>query len=174
MKQGTLLSELPAMRILENEHRFLASLMNEWHAIVLDLQNDRYPWDQAKLHFIRLRELIRDFKSPLRKHFQKEETYFFPRLGKHIGYDQGPIVSIEQEHEEIFAYIDHFLHYAGADGEFSLEEMKALSRDAGEAFEILTVHFVKEETVLFPMAAQVMKPAEREQLNKELYTLIVE
>ncbi|MBM6997758.1 hemerythrin domain-containing protein [Paenibacillus sp. DXFW5] len=172
MEQRTLHSELPAMRILENEHRYLASLMNEWHTIVLDFQNDRYSSDQAKLQFTRLCELIREFKSPLRKHFQKEETYFFPRLGKHIGYDQGPIVSIEQEHEEIFAYIDHFLHYAN--GEFSLEEMKALSRDAGEAFEILTVHFVKEETVLFPMTRQVMKPAEREQLNKELYTLIVE
>ncbi|MCH1640005.1 hemerythrin domain-containing protein [Paenibacillus timonensis] len=172
MEQGTLLSELPAMRILENEHRYLASLMDEWHAIVLDFQNDRYTVDRAKPQFDRLRKLLNDFKAPLRRHFHKEETYFFPRLGKHIGYDQGPIVSIEQEHEEIFAYIDHFLHYAG--GEFSLEEMKALSRDAGEAFEILTVHFVKEETVLFPMTGQVMKPAEQEQLNKELYTLIVE
>lgn len=172
MEQGTLLNVLPAMRILENEHRYLASLMNEWHSIVLDFQDDRYSLDQAKPQFARLRELIRDFKLPLRKHFHKEETYFFPRLGKHIGYDQGPIVSIEQEHEEIFAYLDHFLHYAG--GEFTLEEMKSLSRDAGEAFEILTVHFVKEETVLFPMTGQVMKPAEQEQLNKDLYTLIVE
>lgn len=172
MEQGALLSESPAMRVLENEHRYLASLMNEWHRIVLDFQNDRYPQEQAKPQFARLRELLSDFKSPLRRHFEKEEAYFFPRLGKHIGYDQGPIVSIEQEHEEIFAYIDHFLHYAV--GDFSLEEMKALSRDAGEAFEILTVHFVKEETVLFPMTGQVMKPAEQDQLNKELYTLIVE
>lgn len=46
--------------------------------------------------------------------------------------------------------------------------------DVGEAFEILTVHFVKEETVLFPMTGQVMRSAEQELLNQELYTLIVE
>ncbi|WP_068785773.1 hemerythrin domain-containing protein [Paenibacillus phocaensis] len=172
MEQGTLLSELPAMRILENEHRYLASLMNDWHSIVLDFQNDRYTIEPAKSQFARLRGLLSDFKSPLRKHFHKEEAYFFQRLGKKIGYDQGPIVSIEQEHEEILAYLDHFLHYAN--GEFTLEEMRVLSRDAGEAFEILTVHFVKEETVLFPMTGQVMKLTEQEQLNKELYTLIVE
>ncbi|MGG6310714.1 hemerythrin domain-containing protein [Paenibacillus macerans] len=172
MEQGTLLFESPATRILENEHRYLTHLMNEWHAIVLGLQNDRYPLEQARGQLVRLRELLTQFKAPLRKHFSKEETYFFKRLGHHIGYEQGPIVAIENEHEEIFAYIDHFLHYS--EGEFSLEQMRALSRDAGEAFEILTVHFVKEETVLFPMVMQVMKPSEREQLNKELYTLIVE
>ncbi|MGN8772051.1 hemerythrin domain-containing protein [Paenibacillus barengoltzii] len=172
MERGTLLSETPAMRILENEHRYLASLMNEWHAIVLDFQNDRYSGDQATQQFALLQELLHEFKAPLRKHFHKEETYFFPRLGQHIGYDQGPLVSIEQEHEEIFAYIDHFLHHANS--EHSLEEMKALCRDAGEAFEILTVHFVKEETVLFPMTRQVMRSAEQEQLNQKLYTLIVE
>ncbi|MGZ7441295.1 hemerythrin domain-containing protein [Paenibacillus sp. TH7-28] len=172
MEQGTLQSEAPAMRILENEHRYLAHLMNEWHAIVLGLQNDRYTPEQAKGELVRLRKLLNDFKAPLRKHFQKEEAYFFPRLGQHIGYEQGPIVSIENEHEEVFTYIDHFLHYS--DGEFTLEQMKALSRDAGEAFEILTVHFVKEETVLFPMTAQVMRKAEQEQLYREMYNLIVE
>lgn len=32
-----------------------------------------------------------------------------------------------------------------------LEDIRAAVKDAGEAFEVLTVHFVKEETVIYPM-----------------------
>ncbi|RCX23855.1 hemerythrin HHE cation binding domain-containing protein [Fontibacillus phaseoli] len=162
---------LPAMRILENEHGYLSHLMSQWHSIVLNLQNDRYTTDQAGQEFVRLRQLLAEFKAPLEQHTKKEEAFFFPLLGQYIGHDQGPLVSIENEHEEIVAYIDHFLHHS--DGNFSMQEMKDMSRDAGEAFEILTVHFVKEESVLFPMTAQVLKQAEQERLYEELHTLIL-
>ncbi len=171
MEKDNLINTVPAMRILENEHHYLSHLMNEWHSIVLNIQNDRYTKEQIGPEFARLRQLLTEFKVPLAQHTLKEETYFFPLLGRHIGYEQGPIMSIENEHEEIVAYIDHFLHHS--DGEFSRGQMKQISRDAGEAFEILTVHFVKEESVLFPMTARVVKKEEQEQLFNELHTLIV-
>ncbi|MDN4071096.1 hemerythrin domain-containing protein [Paenibacillus vini] len=171
MENDKLMNSVPAMRILENEHHYLSHLMNEWHSIVLNIQNDRYTEEQAGPEFARLRQLLTDFKEPLAQHTRKEETYFFPLLGRHIGYEQGPIMSIENEHEEIVAYIDHFLHHS--DGEFSLAQMKQITRDAGEAFEILTVHFVKEESVLFPMTARVVKKEEQERLFEEMHTLIV-
>lgn len=171
MNSTNLISALPAMRILENEHRYLSGLMEEWHSIVLNLQNERYSLESARDQFARLRKLLEQFKEPFKKHTSKEEAFFFPLLGRYIGYEQGPIVSIEQEHEEIVAYIDHFLHHSA--GEYALEEMKAISRDAGEAFEILTVHFVKEESVLFPMTAQLMKKEDIERLTEQLHTLII-
>jgi len=50
--------------------------------------------------------------------------------------------------------------------------MKAVAQDAAEAFEVLTVHFMKEETVLFPMAEKAMKAADQDELYKKLNTLI--
>lgn len=178
---------VPAMRILENEHHYLTSLMDEWHAIVLNITNDRYPLEEARREFTRLCRLLADFKRPLRQHTEKEEKHFFPLLGEYIGYDQGPIVSIEHEHKEIEAYIDHALHHAGlgaggvdgsrvdglgADAELTMAQMKRVAQDAGEAFETLTIHFVKEEAVLFPMVARVMKRADRDKLFDQLHTLI--
>lgn len=32
---------MPAMRILENEHRYLSFLMEEWHALVLWFEHDQ-------------------------------------------------------------------------------------------------------------------------------------
>lgn len=165
-------STIPAMRILELEHRYLSHLMNEWHQIVLALQKGGYSTVQARGELERLRQLILAFKQPLEKHCKKEESYFFPLLGQYIGYDQGPIMSIEQEHEEVTSYIDHFLHHAV--GEHSLEEIRSIVGDAAEAFEILTVHFVKEESVLFSMTAQVMSKLDQERLAQQLHTLIDE
>jgi len=167
-------STVPAMRILELEHRYLSYLMNEWHQIVLALQKGGYHAAQARDEFKRLRQLILAFKQPLEKHCKKEESYFFPLLGQYIGYDQGPIMSIEQEHEEVNAYFDHFLHHSGSDSEYTLEDMRAIVGDAAEAFEILTVHFVKEESVLFSMTAQVMSKLDQERLAQQLHTLIDE
>jgi len=170
-------STAPAMRILENEHRYLSSLMNEWHAIVREIENDRYEAEEARSAFRELCRLLVEFKAPLMKHTAKEEQFFFPLLGRHIGFDQGPLVSIQHEHEEIATYIDHFLYHAEhaeQAGELTPVRMKALVREAGEAFEVLTVHFVKEETVLFPMTTRVMKKAEREELADQLHTLIVD
>ncbi|WP_334074447.1 hemerythrin domain-containing protein [Paenibacillus sp. A14] len=172
MTQSTLLSELPAMRVLENEHRYLSYLMEQWHSIARNLQNCVYTSAQAKEEMARLRMLLSEFKIPLKKHMEKEEAIFFPLLGQYIGYEQGPIMSIEQEHEEVFAYIDHFLHHS--EGDYTPLEMSAISRDACEAFEILTIHFVKEETVLFSLAAQTLSKPDRNKLYEELHTLIVD
>ncbi len=165
-------SEVPAMRILENEHRYLSHLMHEWHAIALNLINNAYSRSEAGEQFARLKQLLIAFKPLFIQHAKKEEAFFFPMLGRYIGFEQGPLVSIEAEHEEILAYIDHFLHHA--EGEHTMGEMSAIARDAGEAFEILTVHFVKEESVLFPMTAQVMSRKDRETLEGELNTLLTQ
>ncbi len=45
-------------------------------------------------------------------------------------------------------------------------------QDAGEAFEVIMIHFVKEETVLFPMVDKVMKIDDLQQLTANLHSLI--
>ncbi|QDH23294.1 hemerythrin domain-containing protein [Saccharibacillus brassicae] len=164
--------EQPAMRLLENEHRYLAYLAEEWHPIALRLE------EEPDLHTARvllgtLREKLEQFRLPLKKHTDKEEAHFFPTLGGYIGFEQGPLVGIQEEHREIEAYLDHFLHRTEGDPEyFSSEEIRAAARDAGEAFEVLTVNRVKEESVLFPMAEARILPKQMLKLYERMNTTI--
>ncbi|WP_238654835.1 hemerythrin domain-containing protein [Paenibacillus piscarius] len=164
---------LPAMRILENEHRYLSFLMGEWHELVLWFEQEQITLEEARAQLRRLRQAVLAFGIPLKRHTEKEETYFFPLLGRYIGFDQGPLAGIQEEHREIDGYIGHFLHHSEGDIEqMPLEAIRAAVRDAGEAFEVLTVHFVKEETVIFPMAENQLSPKDKKRLSEQLNTLI--
>lgn len=163
----------PAMRILENEHRYLSFLMEEWHAHVLWFEQETISLEEGRGRLQELRQGILDFMSPLQKHTAKEEEHFFPLLGSYIGFDQGPLVGIQEEHREIDGYIGHFLHHTGGElDQLSLEDIREAVQNAGEAFEVLTVHFVKEETVIFPMAEQQLHRMDKEKLSQKLNTLI--
>jgi len=167
-------STLPALRIIENEHHLLMYVMNEWHAIVLGFERDQYLEQGALLALQTLREKIVDFKMTYKKHAEKEEKYLFAMLTKYVGNEQGPVKAIEEEHEEIDTYIDHFLHHT--DGELSkltLEQMKQLSQDAGEVYEVITFHFVKEESVIFPMVEDILKANEQYELFENMYSTII-
>ncbi|MCM3636317.1 hemerythrin domain-containing protein [Sporosarcina luteola] len=166
--------ELPALRVLENEHNYLSYLMDGWHAIVLGFERDIYNADEAREALQTLRKLIIEFIDPLKNHTEKEEEFLFPMLSKYIGDEQGPILALEEEHEEIDAYIGHFLHHTrGTLEELSLQEMKDIVKDAGEAFEVITIHFVKEQSIVFPMVINTLRITEQDQLFEELYTSII-
>ncbi|GGG03373.1 hypothetical protein GCM10010912_55050 [Paenibacillus albidus] len=170
---GELKFTLPAMRMLENEHRYLSYLMQEWHAHVLWFEGEGLSLAEGRRRLVELRRLIREFMIPLNKHTEKEEKYFFPMLGAYIGFEQGPLVGIQEEHKEIDAFIGHFLHHTDDEPEqLPLMAIQAAVRDAGEAFEILTVHFVKEEAVIYPMAEQQLSAKDQKRLNEQLNTLI--
>lgn len=94
-------------------------------------------------------------------------------LGTYIGFEQGPLVGIQEEHREIEGYIDHFLHQTEGDlSLLTLDDIQEAAKNAGEAFEVLTVHFIKEETVLFPMAEQQINRNDLTKLCDKLNTLI--
>lgn len=164
---------VPAMRILENEHRYLSFLMEEWHDIVLWFEGEQPAPEEARAQLHKLRKAVLEFTGPLKKHTVKEETHFFPLLGRYIGFEQGPLVGIQEEHREIDGYIGHFLHHTEGNADLmTLEDIRAAVKDAGEAFEVLTVHFVKEETVIFPMAEHQLSAKDKERLSQLLNTLI--
>lgn len=165
--------EKPAMRLLENEHRYLAYLAEEWHPIVLRLEEEE-DLHTARVLLGTLRERLERFRIPLKKHTDKEEEHFFPVLGGYIGFEQGPLVGIQEEHREIEAYLDHFMHRTEGNPDLlSLDEIRAAARDAGEAFEVLTVNRVKEESVLFPMAEARILPKQMLGLYERMNTMIV-
>ncbi len=163
------------MRILENEHRFLMYLGEEWHAIVLRFEREEdMEKDTAAALLKELRQKVVAFIDPLKNHTDKEEAHFFPLLGDYIGFEQGPIVGIQEEHAELDGYIGHFLHHTRGDLRgLSMEQIRSAVSDAGEAFEVLTVHFMKEETVLFPMAERLMGAKDFDALAEKLNTKII-
>ncbi|BAQ09755.1 hemerythrin HHE cation binding domain protein [Bacillus sp. OxB-1] len=166
--------DLPALRVLENEHRYLLYLMDGWHSIVLGFERDIYTEEEAREALGTLRKQIVEFIEPFKNHTDKEEEFLFPMLARYVGDEQGPVAATEEEHGEIDAYIGHFLHHTLGDlTQLSLAEMKEVVRDAGEAFEVITIHFIKEESILYPMVNRVLRKEEQEQLFKELYTPLV-
>ncbi|PIC66875.1 cation-binding protein [Sporosarcina sp. P21c] len=165
---------LPALRVLENEHRFLLTLMEQWHAIVLDFENDRFTRDEGVEALKKMRRLLVEFIDPLKNHTEKEEAYLFPMLAKYVGNDQGPVQAVQEEHDEIDAFIGHFLHHTRGDlSKFTLAMMQDVIKDAGEAFEVIMIHFVKEENVIFPMVQSVLLAKEQDELFEQLYTSIL-
>ncbi|WP_339252180.1 hemerythrin domain-containing protein [Sporosarcina sp. FSL W8-0480] len=166
--------DLPALRVLENEHNYLSYLMEGWHSIVLNFEREIYSVEEAREALKNLRKLIVEFIEPFKNHTEKEEEILFPMLAKYIGDEQGPIRALEDEHEEIDAYIGHFLHHTiGNLNELSLQDMNDIVKDAGEAFEVITIHFVKEQSIAFPMVINNLRITEQDQLFDELYTSIL-
>lgn len=165
---------LPALRIIENEHHLLRYLMGQWHPLALMFERDDLSETEARASLTELKQQIISFKEPLRAHLDKEEFFLFPQLEKYVGNEQGPVVATEEEHEEIFAFIDHFLHHAEGDlSHLSVHEMKDISQDAAELFEILTFHFVKEESVIFPMVEDILNETEKYDLFENMYSSII-
>ncbi|WP_341202044.1 hemerythrin domain-containing protein [Planomicrobium okeanokoites] len=163
----------PGMRLLENEHRYLTYLMDEWHALVLDFEKDDMTLEEGREKLKTIRQKLYEFVEPLKNHTDKEEEHFFPVLGTYIGFEQGPLMGIQEEHQEIDGYIGHFFHHTRGNIDLmTLDDMKTIAKDAGEAYEVLTIHFVKEETVLFPMAEKLMKAADQDELYEKMKTLI--
>src|SRR5699024_7430851 len=138
---------LPAHRVLENEDHYLQPLMNEWHTLVLAFANDIYTLEETHEAIDTLHQMLKDEIEQFKNLEDIEKKYVCKKLALYVGGNQGPIQATEEEHLEIDAYIGHFLHHTRGDvSEFSLEDMKALVRDAGEAYEVMTFHFVKEES----------------------------
>ncbi|MCM3611134.1 hemerythrin domain-containing protein [Planomicrobium sp. MB-3u-38] len=163
----------PGMRLLENEHRYLTYLMDEWHALVLDFEKDDMTLEEGREKLKTIRQKLYEFVEPLKNHTDKEEEHFFPVLGTYIGFEQGPLMGIQEEHQEIDGYIGHFFHHTRGNIDLmTLDDMKTIAKDAGEAYEVLTIHFVKEETVLFPMAEKLMKAVDQDELYEKMKTLI--
>jgi len=166
--------KLPALRILENEHHLIRHLMSEWHPIVLEFEKDAYTLEEAHVAIKTLEKKIIAFIDPLKNHTEKEEEYVFKALAKYVGDEQGPVKATEEEHEEIDAYIGHFLHHVRGDvTQLDLDDMKQIVQDAGEAFEVITFHLVKEESVVFPMVQDILDENEKYDLLEKLYSPII-
>lgn len=168
--------ELPAIDVLKNEHNFLSKLMGSWHAAVLGFRGNRYTLEEAREVFQSLRRQIMEFVGPFRNHTEKEEEFLYPLLVKNAKTERDlfSIKKVKEEHVRIFAAIEYLLRYSYEDiNHMSLVELKAIAKDAGELFDMMTAHFNKEETLLFPIVLTSLRSPEQQQLFNDVYTSII-
>lgn len=102
-----------------------------------------------------------------RKHGAKEEEGLFPVLAENVNLERGPIAVLLSEHEDLRRHQRNLsgaaTHlYAGAEAGASRQEVL---KEAGEVHQLLDFHIEKEETVLFPLAREVLTLDDLEQLR---------
>ena len=139
---------------LMNEHRVIERGLDSLDGLCAGLSTA----DAAVRH--RLGELVRFFREYAdRVHHAKEEDRLFTALATHgFSSQAGPVFVMLAEHEAGRAHVSRLADVAGGDGPLSPEEEETV-REHGAAFSVLLRgHIQKEDTILFPMAAQVLQP----------------
>ena len=108
-----------------------------------------------------LAELRRDIQGEVMRHFREEEQALFPVLGRHLDTSSGPIAMLMEEHARFRQLELEFEEALAALESGYADGWEAKLCQAGDAIgELLPPHIEKEETVLFPMAEQMMGPDE--------------
>lgn len=97
------------------------------------------------------RKLFNEFKSGLERHLNWEEKVLFPVLEKRIGKTSGgPTEILRNEHRQMKALISKIESYEKPDPE--LEE---------KLLDVLSLHNLKEESILYPWLDNVLVEEER-------------
>ncbi len=101
-----------------------------------------------------------------RVHGQKEERGLFPVLGRYLPAEGGPVGVMLNEHETL-RQLQRTLDSEGQRLErdpLAQESIRSVSATADAVEGLLGVHIEKEDTVLFPMAYQVLSPRDLQEI----------
>ncbi len=131
------------------------------------------------------RHIGRMMETQLALHARKEDETLFPALEAIIGSEDGPTAAMRREHKSIHSQgellrrtlyelneVEHPLIVAGAEKMRSLTAgggtADSLLANAQEIIELLDMHFLKEEQILFPMAQNILDGAQMEEIGKQM------
>ena len=92
-------------------------------------------------------------------HFEIEEQALFPLLGRHLSSEQGPLAVMNAEHASFRELLQRLRD--GLDSGRA-EQAQECARDI---IDLLRAHIVKEDHVLFPMAARLLSPEELQEVD---------
>lgn len=157
----------PPLAQLKLEHQPLSAQMDEFSAAAALVGEDDQiqNWHEPMKH---LRVQIKDFSERLHRHSEVEEGFLFPMMATYIGRDNGPIAVMEYEHDQAKEQLALFLAATDTLDELgaplAAEAAMKIASHAIAARQILVSHFMKEETILFPMAEKLLSDAEKNQL----------
>lgn len=133
---------------LKEEHRLVLELLNKVNRTLEAADAETAAsWPGV------LDAACRYFRKEVAVHFTKEEDALFPAMEKYWGHQGGPVVVMLKEHQEHRHMLDQ-LCVAVQNRDV------AAVRSIWQAFNPhLTMHIMKEDTVLFPMAERMFDEA---------------
>ncbi|MFX3623423.1 MAG: hemerythrin domain-containing protein [Ectobacillus sp.] len=110
---------------------------------------------------------VQEFYKSFMKHTAKEEAFLYPLLAKCLGTEAGPVAVMELEHEQVAFHLTTFLNHAkNACDPIPKAEAKSLVYHLAEMADILNGHFEKEETIIFPLAEQLLTEEDKADIEK--------
>lgn len=147
-----------------------------------------HPTDELKMEHVSVLELLREltaltateqssnpadwvvsfdracvyFRRDVALHFEKEEKALFPVLEKYVGSHTGPVAVMLQEHEQHHALLSQLCAAVDA------RDWASVRTVWGPFAQLLTMHIMKEDTVLFPMAERLMSIEERAEVHSRM------
>jgi hemerythrin-like domain-containing protein len=105
------------------------------------------------------------FRKDVALHFKKEEDALFPAMGQRLGHGSGPIAVMLSEHEQHNQLLGRLCGAVGAG------DLKTI-RDVWVDFDsLLTMHIMKEDSILFPMAMNMLVAAEWTEVGEKMAAL---
>lgn len=158
------------LKQLINEHPSLLAKMAEFNKMVqaFEFDDPNTDWNQA---IDQLHEKITLFIFELGPHSDREEDVLFEMMVKYIGREGGPIAVMEYEHASAKLNLKEFMDKVAA---INAENKTVSKEDALNLFHhlkivylTLTDHFSKEESILFPMAEQILNAEEKQELAEQ-------
>ena len=146
---------------LKNEHPPLLKMLDNLLSISLKIEEK----EQMEENFTQLREAVVDFLAQLGPHSDREEGVLFEMMASYIGREMGPIAVMEYEHDQAKRFIGTFLQNTenGTEG-FTESQMIQNAELIKNANYTLVSHFAKEESILFPMAENMLSEEEKQEL----------
>jgi regulator of cell morphogenesis and NO signaling len=164
----------PIDRLLD-EHRRILARFEELRGAVRRLETQG---DAAVPEVLPVMAAVgRMMATDLLAHARREDEALFPAVERILGRDFAPTGVMREEHQDIHARAERFRatlrdleeveHPAIVTGGERLRELvtrradaAALRQAAEEVLERVDAHFAKEEQVLFPMAKELLPPAD--------------
>ena len=147
---------------LKSEHRVIERVLGSLEAMAKRLEAGEPVRPQ---YFLEAADFIKGFADGC--HHHKEEGVLFPTMvGAGMPKEQGPIAVMLSEHEQGRAFTQQMRAAAERLTTGDRAAAAKVAENARGYAVLLRQHIVKEESVLFNMAEQVLGPAERTQIEE--------
>lgn len=146
----------------------IAALYDEHEAALRELERLRLAASRLEEpgSIEEIEKALRFLETEIRAHNQWEEDHLFPKLELYTG-PHGPCMVMRSEHRQLWGLYDHLEPVLAVvkQGTAGPEERAQLSRLALSIVDLLVQHIAKENQILFPMAKQMLGPADLEAMR---------
>jgi regulator of cell morphogenesis and NO signaling len=113
------------------------------------------------------------FRLDLMVHMRKEDEVLYPALEEFLPRDIGPLMVLRTEHDDICSNFNrmHKAYELMAQGNTHPEVIQKFLYFGRTLLQLLRDHSYKEERVLFPMVARLLKPEADSRIAADMETL---